>query len=592
MKKEYDIFISYRREGGKEYARNLTSELVSRGFHPFLDFDELKDGKFDKRITDAIESAPVFMFILSPGSLDRCVNENDWVRKEILHAIEHNRHIVPVDIDKQFEAFPSTSDFPQEIKEALGQHQFSQIQTETLYKVSIDEMVKNRIQPAIDEYMRKRQKAAGTDGAEIHIETDMDCHVQRFHRDMIIAKVNEENVIHLPKGKHKLQFIAVENPEVKDSCEYKVEDVSESDFIEVFLMDKASVVSVESEELEALRKDKDSLAATIQGLQLQLDAAKVETQQVFEQSKIAEGELRSRIDKISQQLTAANNLLAEKERRISSLEKSLSNTEAMLNNVKAELKRYKDAEAKRKAEEEEKRKAEEEKKRGMFNVGDVEFKMIRVDGGTFTMGATPEMKDAYRWEKPTHKVTLSSYRIGETPVTQKLWQAVMGSNPSCFKGEDRPVENVSWDDCQVFIDKLREKVGAKFRLPTEAEWEFAARGGNKSMHTQFSGSNNIDDVAWYNQNSGNCNRYVMMKKSNELGIYDMTGNVWEWCQDVFEWYDMQDKTDPKGPTKGSKRVFRGGSWCNNADECRISFRNNNPPDVRLDRLGLRLALSE
>lgn len=598
MKKEYDIFISYRREGGKEYARNLTSELVSRGFHPFLDFDELKDGKFDKRITDAIESAPVFMFILSPGSLDRCVNEDDWVRKEILHAIEHKRHIVPVDIDKQFDAFPSADDFPQAIKDALGQHQFSQIQTETLYKVSIDEMVKNRIQPAIDEYMREKQKAAGMTGAEIHIETDMDCHVQRFHRDMIVAKVDEENVIHLPKGKHKLQFISVENPDVKDACEYKVEDVTESDFIEVFLREKAGIVSVEAEELEALKQEKETLTAKVQDLQHQLEAAKTEAQQLSAQSKATEGSLRDKMNEITLQLTVANRSLSEKEEEIASLQQQLSSAAASLNSVQKELQIYKDAEAKqkaaveakRKAEEEAKRKAEEEKKRGIFKVGNVEFKMIHVEGGAFMMGEG----------SAAHQVTLSSYYIGETPVTQALWKEVTGKTPSHFKGDQKPVESVSWNDCQDFNKKLNQKTGKKFRLLTEAEWEYAARGGNKSKGYEYAGSNDINEVAWYDKNAydkGSSSpdygtHPVKQKKPNELGIYDMSGNVWEWCQDWYGEYKKGSQTNPTGPSSGSDRVRRGGGWDFDARHCRLSYRFGSSPDDARYGLGLRLALSE
>lgn len=535
MRKDYDIFISYRREGGKEYARNLTSELVSRGFHPFLDFDELKDGKFDKRITDAIESAPVFMFILSPGSLDRCVNEDDWVRKEILHAIEHKRHFVPVDIDKQFDAFPTDESFPQAIKDALGQHQFSQIQTETLYKVSIDEMVKNRIQPAIDEYMREKQKAAGMAGAEIHIETDMDCHVQRFHKDMIVAKVDEENVIHLPKGKHKLQFIAVENPDIKDSCEYKVEDVTESDFIEVFLKEKVDVTAINKEELERLQQ-------------------------------------------------------------------RLNDTQQALDKANMALKAYEDREeCERKAREEEtRRKAEEEKKRRITKVGNVEFKMIRVEGGTFMMGATPEMKKPDSSEMPIHQVTLSSYYIAETPVTQALWEEVMGNNPSSFKGDNNPVESVSWKDCHAFIKKLNQKTGKKFRMLTEAEWEYAARGGNNSMHYTYSGSNSLDEVAWYEANSykkgssssDDGTHPVKTKKPNELGIYDMSGNVWEWCQDWYGSYSSTDQIDPTGPANGSFRVYRGGSWSYGAKSCRLSSRGYFSSDGSYNFLGFRLALSE
>lgn len=568
MKKEYDIFISYRREGGKEYARNLTSELVSRGFHPFLDFDELVDGKFDKRITDAIESAPVFMFILSPGSLDRCVNEEDWVRKEILHAIKHHRHIVPVDIDKKFTSFPEDENFPQEIRNALGQYQFSQIQTETLYKESIDKMVRNRIQPAIEEYQRERQKAAGASGAEIHIETDMDCHVQRFHKDMIVAKADEENVIRLGKGKHKLQFIAVDNPKVKDSCEYKVDDVSESDYIEVFLQEKAGIVSAEAENLEKLQQEKENLSAEVTELRHKLS----ETESFAEKRS---GE----IAKLKERLNLAEKELSEKNSEIVSLKTTLSDVKAILANTRTELEKYKSAEK------------EERKQQGLFKVGNVEFKMIYVEGETFKMGSDNGCAD----EKPVHDVTLSDYCIGETLVTQALWKAVMNNNPSGFKGDNLPVENVSWEDCQEFICKLNNRVqdqlkGRRFALPTEAQWEFAARGGKKRKGYLYSGSNTIDDVAWYEGDSSEKTHPVKQKRANELGLYDMSGNVGEWCQDWFGFYPSSSQTDPTGPSSGASRVLRGGSWYSIASYCRSANRNYYTPGNRYNFLGLRLVL--
>ena len=218
--------------------------------------------------------------------------------------------------------------------------------------------------------------------------------------------------------------------------------------------------------------------------------------------------------------------------------------------------------------------------------------MVNVSGGTFTMGASSEMTGPDDDEKPTHQVTLSSYYIGETEVTQALWKAVMGYNPSGFKGDNLPVENVSWDDCQEFIRKLNAATGRRFRLPTEAEWEFAARGGNQSRRTQYSGSSNIDDVAWYGDNSGNSTHPVKTKRPNELGLYDMTGNVWEWCQDWYGSYTNYSQTNPTGPYSGSCRVDRGGSWNYYAWYCRSSSRGNVTPDYRHYNLGFRLALSE
>ena len=223
----------------------------------------------------------------------------------------------------------------------------------------------------------------------------------------------------------------------------------------------------------------------------------------------------------------------------------------------------------------------------------ISIDMVRVEAGTFTMGATPEMKDLYDDEKPTHQVTLTNdYYIGKYEVTQALWKAVMGKNPSCFKGDNLPVERVSWDDCQEFISKLNRITGKTFRLPTEAEWEYAARGGKKSRGYQYSGSNNISDVAWYKDNSGSKTHAVGSKQANELGIYDMSGNVWEYCQDWKGSYSSSSQTNPTGANSGSRRVNRGGGWYDTARYCRSSYRIGIMPGSRSDDRGLRLVLSE
>ena len=234
-----------------------------------------------------------------------------------------------------------------------------------------------------------------------------------------------------------------------------------------------------------------------------------------------------------------------------------------------------------------------------FTVGGVTFKMIAVEGGTFTMGATSEQgSDVYGHEKPTHSVTLSSYSIGETEVTQALWQAVMGQKPTSNGsqwssayglGNDYPAYCVSWNDCQDFIKKLNLITGENFRLPTEAEWEFAARGGNKSRGYKYAGSNTIDDVAWYGSNS-NQTHNVATKQANELGLYDMSGNVVEWCSDWYGKYSSGSQTNPTGPSSGSDRVNRGGGCLVIAWGCRVSNRTNNSPDFRGSIDGLRLAL--
>ena len=219
----------------------------------------------------------------------------------------------------------------------------------------------------------------------------------------------------------------------------------------------------------------------------------------------------------------------------------------------------------------------------VYTVNGVSFKMIAVKGGTFQMGSD----DGYN---AVHQVTLSDYYIGETEVTQELWNAVMGSNPSYFYGNmQRPVETVSWNDCHTFISRLNELTGETFRLPTEAQWEYAARGGYKSKGYTYSGSNAIDDVAWHWYNSDRTTHPVKTKAPNELGIYDMSGNVWEWCSDWYGDYSSAAQTDPTGPATGYYRVGRGGSWDNDATYCRVAFRGNSTPTNRFSHLGLRLA---
>ena len=213
--------------------------------------------------------------------------------------------------------------------------------------------------------------------------------------------------------------------------------------------------------------------------------------------------------------------------------------------------------------------------------------MVFVKGGTFQMGSNKGDSD----EKPIHSVTVSDFYIGKYEVTQKEWKDVMGSNPSKWKGDNLPVEQVSWNDVQEFIKKLNSKTGLNYRLPTEAEWEFVARGGNKSNGYKYSGSNDIGSVAWYNSNSGSKTHSVGGKKANELGIYDMSGNVYEWCNDWFGNYSSSSQTNPKGASSGLFRVYRGGSWASSAKFCRIADRYHRYPDSSNYYIGFRLSRS-
>ncbi|MBP5667123.1 MAG: SUMF1/EgtB/PvdO family nonheme iron enzyme [Salinivirgaceae bacterium] len=222
------------------------------------------------------------------------------------------------------------------------------------------------------------------------------------------------------------------------------------------------------------------------------------------------------------------------------------------------------------------------------------IEMVYVEGGTFTMGATSEQYGGVTdSEKPTHKVTLSSYYIGKYEVSQGLWKAIMGNNPSHFKnGDNYPIENIKRDECQNFINALNQKTGKKFRLPTEAEWEYAARGGKKSKGYKYSGSNTISSVAWYESNSGHSTHPVGQKQANELGIYDMSGNVFEWCADWYGDYSSYSQTNPTGPSNGSWGVVRGGSWYLGDNNCRVSKRHQEMTDIPRHSHGFRLVMDK
>jgi formylglycine-generating enzyme required for sulfatase activity len=216
--------------------------------------------------------------------------------------------------------------------------------------------------------------------------------------------------------------------------------------------------------------------------------------------------------------------------------------------------------------------------------------MVYVAGDTFTMGCTSEQgSDCGGDESPTHQVILSGFSISKYEVTQAQWRAVMGNNPSKYSGcDDCPVENVSWNEVQEFILKLNQMTGKNYRLPTEAEWEYAARGGSKSRGYKYSGSNSIRDVAWYYDNSGNKTHPVGQKQPNELGLYDMSGNVWEWCSDWYSSYSSSAQNNPKGPSSGSYRVIRRDSWLRDSHNCRVSYRISLNPGARGGNLGFRL----
>lgn len=224
-----------------------------------------------------------------------------------------------------------------------------------------------------------------------------------------------------------------------------------------------------------------------------------------------------------------------------------------------------------------------------YKVKGVSFIMRKMEAGSFQMGSTAWGHDN---AQPIHQVTLNrDYFMAETEVTQELWEAIMGDNPSRLSGKQRPVHNVSWEDCQIFIDKLKELTGVNFRLPSEAEWEFAARGGNLSKGYTYAGSNSIEDVAYYDISLEKGPFVVKQKKPNELGLYDMTANVGEWCQDWYssDYYSISPEVDPAGPSEGEYRVMRGGCYNYSYSSCTNASREFLSADDRSWVNGFRLA---
>lgn len=248
----YDIFISYRRDGGADFARQMQLALSAKGYSVFLDFDALKDGVFDRRIESAIKSSKVFLFVLSPHSLDRCCNENDWVRREIECALISQCHIVPVNPNSLFQGFEDIEGLPYSVKNGLGQHQISTVMMNDLFECTFQEFVTNRIAGIVSP-QGQTVKHDVANGSEIHIETDLPCCVMRFKEELIQAHPDDDNLIYLKKGSHKLKFVSLDNPADNYTLVYTVKD--DCEILQVSLTDIRN--SRIAKEEEAVRKAKE-----------------------------------------------------------------------------------------------------------------------------------------------------------------------------------------------------------------------------------------------------------------------------------------------------------------------------------------------
>lgn len=564
----YDIFISYRREGGLDKSRNVQMYLQQYGYKVFFDFDSLED-EWKKEIETGIREAKIFLLMLTPGSLDRCAEEGDWVRREVEYATELGKKIIPVNFDNAFQDVPS--DCPDVVRQVVDAKQRKVIHTDSTFEASVESLIKKSIVPIVKPIRKEELK-----GTKITFWADADCQLKMGGMPLCALDRDGYYAEYLSYGTKRFEAISEKYPKVRVAFRHDIVENKE-DTIEIKLHDK--IVEEDSRRKQEADREKERDEAKQREL---------ERQENNERKRQQIERLKERFRKVTPYLSGIVVLVLF----VLMLEKC-----------------------------------------GVFtDVGDDVYgsdfdiftdlsydEMVYVEGGTFIMGAQSDDpnapgydSEAYDWESPVHSVTVSSYYMGKYEVTQGLWEYVMsysgyaadgtqmsayaadvwlGANPSSDdgKGENYPAYFVSYDDIvNIFLPRLNKITGKTFRLPTEAEWEYAARGGNKSKGYKYSGSNTIGDVAWYWVNSSRNPHPVGTTQANELGIYDMSGNVWEWCSDRYGTYSSSSQSDPTGPDSGSSRVDRGGGFRYNAKLCRVSYRGSDDPGNRYRDLGFRL----
>ena len=621
MEKKYDVFVSYSRKDYVDEHGNPRENSVVFKLMDFLDkhnisywFDKngiYNGGEFVEVITDAITESKMMIFVSSEHS-----NASPWTTGEIFEALEQKKLIVPFKIDdsqynKKFRMMVRPLDF-------IEYYANPEIAFDSLLK-TINICKKKYDERIAEEARRKAEEDARQHRAEIIEEIKVEALDFQHHVFTIMADAQKilEKQKQIGNIEKKCPVCSTQQPIENVYCRKcgwtfnpVFDEKPKGDKDHLFVMRSLWNTVWKSDAMKKELENKiQEQASVIEEKDVETELLRTETQGLAEE--------RTRL---SNDVSALQSELNGKNKEISALQSKLTASENNCVKLSSELKNYQDKELR---EQQAKEEAARFKDR-TFTVNGVTFEMVAVKGGTFTMGGTSEQgSDTYDYEKPTHSVTLGGYYIGKFEVTQELWEAVMGSNPSYSKGSNRPVERVSWYEAVEFCNRLSEETGRRpyysidkerkdpnneneddnlkwtvrvnpdadgFRLPTEAEWEYAARGGVKSRGYKYSGSNSISEVAWYNDNSGSKTHAVGTKSPNELGIYDMSGNVYEWCQDWYGSYGSGSQTNPQGASSGLYRVLRGGGCYINAGYCRVSNRFNYNPDYGFSIGGLRLAL--
>lgn len=627
---KYDVFIIYRHESGTYQAQALRADLENNHCSVFMDTCKIEGGDFEKKLLLRISEYSNFVVVISKDCFSYYGNGRDYFLCEIAMAFRLGKNVIPVYYDDM--KYEDTKEYLYGIVGfqnhiAITYHNDDpegSVNRIISFLKTKEEVLKERFESLLEERTTSRKE---------HIK--LGTFMEKVKYDVFISYsrkdyVDEQGIVipgnEVSKIKDALTGAGIsywfdeEGIYFGDKFTEKIPESIEASHIFLFLSTKNACASpwtsreiacadeynkyiipvridrtpynkrvmfriADLSYIDYGKNPEKGRQEIVNSIKTHLEKIKVEGEERLAEEKRKQEELerqrkrleeeKKRLEKIAKIETEIDELESKKteyKKAVSLAQADLEACEFKIQKLQKKLQELREQqihEQKRKEEEikaaEEKRCEEESRnKERIFTVGDVSFKMIRVEGGN-----------------------MGTFYIGENQVTQALWQAVMGDNPSWFEGQDYPVERVSWNDIcgedgtradpNCFLYKLNQKTGKNFRLPKEAEWEYAAKGGNKSKNYLYAGSNKIVEVAWYWKNSEGLAHPVKKKSPNELGIYDMSGNVWEWCEDLPE-------------TSGSFRVLCGGSYVSDARECRVSNRISIDPNGRLSDIGFRLVL--